>query len=234
MIAVSDVSAMVREYARQGRPVGCVIPVYNHARTVVDVAMAVASLGIPVWVVNDGSTDATAERLAELQGRAGIVLCCHERNQGKGAAILTGMKAAAAVCVGHDRCGWSTRPTRHGGLMGALEPTDCAIAIGRRTGWWGEVSRGRAGSEKVFNFWVYVSGGPRVEDSQSGYRMYPIGEICDCRWLREGTSSKWKCWFVLRGIEWGSSRARGLFATWRACIALCPVADFAQQTPFLA
>ena len=71
-----------------------VIPVYNHAGTVPQVVKDAQALGYPVFVVDDGSTDSTYER---IQGIKGIQVLRHEQNQGKGAAILTGFAAAADV-----------------------------------------------------------------------------------------------------------------------------------------
>ena len=71
-----------------------VIPVYNHEATVVRVAMAARALNFPVFVVDDGSTDATWDRIRRIEG---IACLRHATNQGKGAAILTGFRAAQEV-----------------------------------------------------------------------------------------------------------------------------------------
>jgi glycosyltransferase involved in cell wall biosynthesis len=66
------------------------VPVYNHALTVGDV-VAGASAFYPVLVVDDGSTDATPEVLAESRAQAVLTL---PRNCGKGAALRRGFDAA--------------------------------------------------------------------------------------------------------------------------------------------
>ncbi len=71
-----------------------IIPVYNHAATVAQVVRQAQALGYPVFVVDDGSTDETSQRLAEIKG---INLLHHSKNEGKGAAILTGFMAASHV-----------------------------------------------------------------------------------------------------------------------------------------
>ena len=63
------------------------IPVYNHEQTVADVVQRTLKLGIPVVVVDDGSTDATFER---IKGIKGTRVLRHRFNRGKGAAIMTG------------------------------------------------------------------------------------------------------------------------------------------------
>ena len=71
-----------------------VIPVYNHQDTVVDVISQARQFGFPVFVVNDGSTDLTAERISELEG---ITVITHTHNRGKGAALKSGFEAARRV-----------------------------------------------------------------------------------------------------------------------------------------
>ena len=71
-----------------------VIPVYNHGATVAAVVRSARDLGLPVVVVDDGSTDATG---VILGGMRGIHLIRHPVNRGKGAALVTGMTAAASL-----------------------------------------------------------------------------------------------------------------------------------------
>ncbi len=72
--------------------VGVVIPAYNEApfiATVIGVARAVPEVD-EVLVVDDGSSDRTAEAAAE----AGARVVSHEKNRGKGAAMRTGCRSA--------------------------------------------------------------------------------------------------------------------------------------------
>ena len=154
-----------------------VIPVYNHERTVAEVTLQAAGLGLPVFVVNDGSTDTTPER---LRGIPGITVLNHSVNRGKGAALLTGFSAAAAggadYAVTLDADGQHD-PTQAHRLMDVVRTGRRAVVVGCRQGmdvpsvpWTSRFGR------KFSNFWVRVSGGPPVSDSQSGYRLYPLPE----------------------------------------------------------
>src|ERR1035437_10605721 len=71
-----------------------IIPVYNHAATVAQVVKDALALHFPIFVVDDGSTDTTYEQIKEIEG---IQILRHQQNLGKGAAIMTGFAAAAAV-----------------------------------------------------------------------------------------------------------------------------------------
>ena len=156
-----------------GRRIAVVIPVYNHASRVAGVVRRAMALGYPVFVVDDGSTDGTARVLETL---AGVRRLRHRRNRGKGAALLTGMHAvgaAADLVITLDADGQHD-PADAARLLAALPDDGPAIVVGRRAmdhaPWTSR--KGRAFS----NFWVRLAGGPRIADSQSGFRIYPLPE----------------------------------------------------------
>lgn len=156
-----------------------VIPVYNHGRTVAAVVRTALTLGLPVFVVDDGSTDGAR---AALEGIAGIHLLRHRTNRGKGAALLTAMRAAAATsewAITLDADGQHHPPDAHR-LMQAIPSGVRPIVVGRRTLMQARGAPWTSRSGRSFsNFWVRVAGGPRMQDSQSGFRIYPLPEVLD-------------------------------------------------------
>jgi len=71
-----------------------VIPVYDHERAIEAVLNGVAATGLHVFLVDDGSSESCASVLRRLAERPNVTLLRHALNSGKGAAVLSGMRAA--------------------------------------------------------------------------------------------------------------------------------------------
>ena len=152
------------------------IPVYNHREGVAEVISQVLLLGLPVFVVDDGSTDGTPAILATLRG---ITVLRHPVNLGKGAALLTGFAAAAKISDWALTLDADGQHLPQDGLafLEIARRGERVIAIGIRRGmagknvpWTSRFGRGFS------NFWVWAAGGPWTADSQSGFRLYPLPE----------------------------------------------------------
>jgi glycosyltransferase involved in cell wall biosynthesis len=156
--------------------IALIIPVYNHEKTVARVAREALDLGWPVFVVDDGSADSSWQSAKTVDG---ITVLHHPVNRGKGAAIMTGFAAAA------PQADWAVTIDADGqhhaedvpNLVCAIPPGRRPIIVGRREGmmdphvpWTSRFGR------HFSNFWVRLSGGPTIGDSQSGMRLYPLPE----------------------------------------------------------
>lgn len=88
--------------------IGVVIPVYNERATLAEIVARVERAGPPllpsgeacprvIVLVDDASSDGSADVVRELAGREGVAAAFHERNRGKGAAIRFGLARAAEL-----------------------------------------------------------------------------------------------------------------------------------------
>ena len=79
-----------------------IVPAYNEARTIEQVLRRLTELNLDaeILVVDDGSIDETVEIVGGLEAEIpGLRLIVHERNQGKGAAVRTGINASTGDFV---------------------------------------------------------------------------------------------------------------------------------------
>jgi glycosyltransferase involved in cell wall biosynthesis len=74
--------------------VSVIIPVYNENKTIAEIIRRVKAQNIAteILVIDDGSTDGTREKLESLNEHGNIRVILHDRNQGKGAAVRTGIE----------------------------------------------------------------------------------------------------------------------------------------------
>ncbi len=120
---------------KEATEVSVVIPAYNEAGAIGEcLESLLATLGEApfsheVIVVDDGSTDGTAEQVREVEG---VKLLEHKRNRGYGAALKTGIRQAQGeIIVIADADG--TYPVeRIPDLVAGME--QCDMVVGARTG----------------------------------------------------------------------------------------------------
>jgi glycosyltransferase involved in cell wall biosynthesis len=160
-----------------------VAPTYNNARTLTDVLNRCinAAPGLPLFVVNDGSTDGTAELLrAFAAAHPEVSVLTHEVNRGKAAALHTAFLAARQAGCTHvvtvDTDG-QLDPEQIPELLEPARNHLTALVIGNRDDRAADYpSRSRLG-RRISNFLIRVESGVRIEDSQCGFRVYPLGLV---------------------------------------------------------
>jgi glycosyltransferase involved in cell wall biosynthesis len=153
-----------------------VIPAYNEATTIGDVVRGCLVHTQQVIVVDDGSTDGTAERVRAL----GVTLLQHPHNQGKAASIWDGMCYAvehgveAVITLDGDG---QHRPDDIPAFVQAADRYPHMIILGAR-------HRGRQAApvlrrfaNRFADFWIAWAAGYPVRDSQCGFRLYPAALI---------------------------------------------------------
>jgi glycosyltransferase involved in cell wall biosynthesis len=125
-----------------------------------------------VIVVDDGSTDGTAQRLDGLP----VTLLRNARNSGKAASLARGIElalsqgAAAVVTLDGDA---QHRPEDIPRLLAARERAPGALIIGARLHESDNIPADRYFANRCANFWIGWAAGQPIADSQSGFRVYP-------------------------------------------------------------
>ena len=133
------------------RPViSIIVPVYNERQTVLQLLRRAKDVALPVdkefVVVDDGSTDGTAEILKGLNDGTRVLF--HERNRGKGAAIRTGLAAASGDFVLIQDADLEYDPCDYPALLGPLLDGRADVVYG---------SRFLGGPHRVLFFWHYLA-----------------------------------------------------------------------------
>lgn len=159
------------------RGICVVIPTYNNVGTIVDVVNRVLVQCNDVIVVNDGSTDGTAELVREIKG---ISLVDYQRNEGKGTALKRGFKKALelgfAYAITIDADG-QHYPEDIPLLVEANIKHPGCIIMGQRKMDGVERSKGSKFANSFSNFWFCVQTFHYLSDTQTGYRLYPLYKL---------------------------------------------------------
>ncbi|MGA6827257.1 glycosyltransferase family 2 protein [Nitrospira sp. NS4] len=149
-----------------------VIPAYNEAATVRDVAMRARQQCFHVIVVDDGSTDDTVGALAGLD----VTVLRNERNLGKAGSLWRGFQYVLAQgaqgVITLDADGQHA-PEEIPLFLARASADPAVFLVGARRRDQRQVSYWRYGANRIADFWIGWAAGQMIEDSQSGFRLYP-------------------------------------------------------------
>ncbi|HNC07913.1 MAG TPA: glycosyltransferase family 2 protein [Anaerolineales bacterium] len=111
-----------------------IIPVYNEVESIQTILQRVIATGLvyEIIVVDDGSKDGTRDILKSLDGKDGIRTILHERNQGKGAAVRTGMNAATGEILLIQDADLEYDPRDYPDLLKPIEEGLADVVFGSR------------------------------------------------------------------------------------------------------
>ncbi len=152
-----------------------IIPTYNNALTLSGVILEVLNYCEHVVVVNDGSSDSTHEVLQSFGDRIHAIE--YFPNRGKGYALRKGFRHAMekgfshAVTIDSDGQHYASDIPL---LLEASAGNPRALIIGNRQFNLPNMPAKNSFANKFSNFWFTVQTGHRLNDTQTGYRLYPL------------------------------------------------------------
>lgn len=154
------------------------VPTYNNAGTLRSVVSDILDYSDSVIVINDGSTDDTAEILQDFGHR--ITKVSYQSNKGKGHALKAGFRKARelgyeyAITIDSDGQHY---PEEIPNFVRAIAENPGAMIIGERDLSNVDINGKSTFANKFSNFWFSVQTGLRLRDTQTGYRAYPLKNL---------------------------------------------------------
>ena len=153
------------------------IPTYNNEKTLKRVIDGVLDYTENIIVINDGSTDSTLQILEKYS----ITVINLSENKGKGNALKLGFRKAKEI--GYDYAITIDSDGQHYPddipvfVENLLNENEDVLLIGNRNMSQDGIPKKSSFGNRFSNFWFWFETGIKLEDTQSGYRLYPLHKI---------------------------------------------------------
>ncbi|MGY3083210.1 glycosyltransferase family 2 protein [Pseudomonas fragi] len=154
-----------------------VIPVYNHETAVPAVVDALLAAGLPCVLVDDASSPACAAVLEHLALGDNIFLIRLAVNQGKGGAVMAGLREASRLGFTHalqvDADG--QHDLRDVATFIQVSQQNPEALICGYPQYDASVPKGRLYARYLTHVWVWINSlSLQIPDSMCGFRVYPL------------------------------------------------------------
>ncbi|WP_214073206.1 DUF2062 domain-containing protein [Mucilaginibacter sp. dw_454] len=178
---MNDLAIINEKFA--GLKVCVIIPTYNNAGTLATIINNVAAYTKNIIVVNDGSTDGTAQIIGTFPF---LQVVSYPDNVGKGWALRKAFKHA--VSLGYDYAITIDSDGQHfatdlPSFINKLDTSPNAIIVGSRNMDQATIPGKSSFGHKFSNFWFKVETGINCPDTQSGFRLYPLQLLKDIKFI---------------------------------------------------
>ncbi|MDW8849579.1 DUF2062 domain-containing protein [Flavobacterium sp. MMLR14_040] len=151
-----------------------IVPTYNNHKTLKKVLDSILDFTQNIIIVNDGSTDETSEILKQYSQFTQIH---HPKNIGKGRALRNGFRKAIemnfeyAITIDSDGQHFASDIPN---FIAEIQKKPNSLLIGSRNMTQENVPRKSSFGNKFSNFWFWFETTIKLEDTQSGFRLYPL------------------------------------------------------------
>lgn len=157
-----------------------VIPVYNHGQPLIAVVARLQALQLPCILVDDGSQAETALIIDDLAQQSEVSCVRLAVNQGKGAAVMAGLREALRLGFTHalqvDADGQHDLQAVPRFIAAAqCAPTQLICGFPEYDA---SVPKGRLYARYLTHVWVWVHTlSLSIRDSMCGFRVYPLTPV---------------------------------------------------------
>lgn len=157
---------------------GFVIPVYNHGRTLENVVSKLTQYNVPIIVIDDGNDAENKAAIAStVNAHSEVVLVTHEKNSGKGKAVINGVLKANEFGLTHifqiDSDGQHDVSAVPSFIAEAEKfPNDIICSVPEYDE---SVPLARKNGRKISNTFARICTWDKsIEDVMCGFRIYPV------------------------------------------------------------
>lgn len=154
------------------------VPTYNNEKTLRRVIGGILQYTNNIIIVNDGSTDSTP---FILQDYPEIRIIHLPENKGKGNALKTGFRVAEKIGYSYaitiDSDGQHYPDDISVFVEALLKEGQDVLLIGNRNMAQDGIPKKSSFGNRFSNFWFWFETGIKLEDTQSGFRLYPLHKI---------------------------------------------------------
>ena len=157
--------------------ISIIVPVYNEENTIEKVVSSLESLPLDkeILLINDGSTDSTGDIVAKYNFKNGVKVINHQRNKGKGTALITGIRASLGDIIIFQDADLEYDPQEIPRIVKFMQSTGVSACYGTRLGYLLTskfLYRSNYFANKFLTFLTNLFTGLNLTDMETGFKAF--------------------------------------------------------------